>query len=30
MLEEALVAYRVLGMPAYVAEAERLMHETRS
>jgi hypothetical protein len=29
MLQEALAAYRVFGMPAYAAEAERLMHEAR-
>jgi class 3 adenylate cyclase/tetratricopeptide (TPR) repeat protein len=27
MLEDALTAYRAFGMPAYAAEAERLMHE---
>jgi tetratricopeptide (TPR) repeat protein len=30
MLEEALVAYRAFGMPAYGAEAERLLSRARS
>ena len=30
MLEEALAAYRAFGMPAYAAEAERLLLQTRA
>ncbi len=30
MLEEALAAYRAIGMPAYTAEAERLLIQARS